>query len=156
MNASPTPSAPGQGIAGEASDVKSVPATLGDPIALPNPTRRATAVARTRNGHFYKPLPKEFRRDGFQYRQILREGDTAIYEQKWVGYAEPSVSYETIRIRRREGFRIGGRFVEPAEVYPRSELWGVDGFTFTNRNKAFAKLSEISLEEPAKTGREVN
>jgi len=61
-----------------------------------------------------------------------------------------------IRIRRRDGFQISDRFVEPAEVYPRSELWGVDGFTFTNRDKAWAKFSEISLEEPAKTGREVN
>jgi hypothetical protein len=152
MNASPTPSAPGQGIAGEASDVKSVPATLGDPIALPNPTRRATAVARTRKGHFYKPLPKEFRRDGFHYRQIAREGNAAIYEQTWNGCPDPAVCFEVIRIRRRDGFQIGGRFVEPAEVYPRSELWGVDGFTFTNRNKAFAKFSEISLEEPARRG----
>jgi hypothetical protein len=32
----------------------------------------------------------------------------------------------------------------------------VDGFTFTDRNKAFDKFFEISLEEPARTGREVN
>jgi hypothetical protein len=40
--------------------------------------------------------------------------------------------------------------VEPAEVYPNSEAWGVDGFTFTDRNKAFDKFFEISLGEPAK------
>ena len=98
---------------------------------------------------------QEFRRDGFHYRQIAREGNAAIYEQTWPGCAEPSPSYEVIRIRRREGFQIGGRFVEPAEVYPNSEAWGVDGFTFTNRNKAWDKFFEMSLEEPAKIGKEV-
>jgi hypothetical protein len=101
-------------------------------------------------------LRTQFRRDGFNYRQIVRKGDGAIYEQTWDGCPDPSVSYEVVRIRCREGFRIGGRFVEPAEVYPVSKLWGVDGFTFTNRNNAWAKFSEISLEEPARTGREVN
>jgi hypothetical protein len=110
----------------------------------------------TKKGRFYEPLEKEFHRDGCQYRQIAREGDAAIYEQAWLGCAEPSPSYEVIRIRRREGFQIGRRFVEPAEVYAPSKLWGVDGFTFTNRNTARDKFFEISLEEPARKGREVN
>lgn len=93
--------------------------------------------------HSYKPLPKEFRRSGFTYKQIARQGNTAMYEQRWTGCTEPSVCYEVIRIRCRDGFHIGGRFVEPAEVYPNSEAWGVDGFTVTNRNAAFAKLREL-------------
>ena len=116
----------------------------------------ATAKARTKKGHFYKPLPVRTRRDGSNYRQIAREGDVAIYERVWSGCAEPSPCYEVIRIRQREGFRIGGRFVEPAEVYPASELWGANGFTFTDRNKAWDKFFEISLEEPAMKGKEVN
>jgi len=88
-------------------------------------------------------LPKEFRRDGFDYRQIAREGDAAIYKQTWNGCRNPSVSYEIIRIRRREGFEIAGRFIEPAEVYPNSEAWGVDGFTITDKDAAFAKLPEL-------------
>jgi len=74
-------------------------------------------------------LRKEFRRDGFTYRQIAHEDDAAMYEQTWNGNRNPSVCYEVIRIRGREGFQIGGRFVEAAEVYPNSEAWGVDGFT---------------------------
>ena len=116
----------------------------------------ATAEARTKERHSYKPLRREFRRDGLNYRQIAREGDAAIYEQTWGGCAEPSPCYEVIRIRRREGFQIDGRFVGLAEVYPRPELWGAEGFTFTERNKAWDKFFEISLEEPAKKGSEVN
>lgn len=115
---------------------------------VPGPIRkpRSTAEGGSKKGHFYKLLAKEFRRSGFQYRQIAREGNAAIYEQAWPGCVEPSPCYEVVRIRHHEGFQIGNRFVNAAEIYPNSEAWGVDGFTFTNRNKAWAKLFEISLK----------
>jgi hypothetical protein len=113
-------------------------------IPLPALKTISTAEARAWKGHFYKPLPTRFRHDGFDYRQIAREGNAAIYEQAWSGLREPRVCYEVIRIRRRDGFDIGGRFVEPAEVYPNSEAWGVGGFTLTDKEAAFAKLREIS------------
>jgi hypothetical protein len=117
---------------------------------IPPPSRKASATAAAwgKECPSYRPLPIRFRRDGFNYRQIAREGSAAIYEQTWLSCAEPSQSYEVIRIRRRDGFRIGGRFVQPAEVYPASELWGVDGFTVTDRNKAWAKFFEISRSQP--------
>jgi hypothetical protein len=123
---------------------------VGDLMPRAERKTRARAEGGSKKGRFYKALPKEFRRDGFNYRQIAREGDAALYEQRWTGCAEPSICYGVIRIRRRDGFQIAGRFVEPAEVYPNSEAWGVDGFTFTDRNKAFDKFFEISLGEPAK------
>jgi hypothetical protein len=104
---------------------------------------RATAEAWGKKRHSCKPLPTRFRRDGFEYRQIAREKDTAIYEQTWSGCSEPSVCYEVIRIRRRDGFQINGRFVEPAEIYPKADAWGVDGFTLTDKDGAFAKLREL-------------
>ena len=105
------------------------------------PKARATAEAWSQKGPFYRPLLTQFRQCGFDYQQVAREGDAAIYKQ---ASAEPSVSYEVIRIRRRDGFQIGERFVEPAEVYPNSEAWGVDGFTLTDKDAAFARLREIS------------
>src|SRR6476661_5302546 len=108
------------------------------------PKVRATAEARGQKRHFYRPLPTQFRHDGFDYRQIARESAAAIYEQTWAGGLNSSVRYEVIRIRRRDGFHIGGRFVEPAEVYPNSEAWGVDGFTLIDKDAAFARLREIS------------
>ena len=105
---------------------------------------RATAEAQSRKRYFYKPLPKEFRKDGFNYRQIVRDGDAAVYEQTWADCNNPSVSYEVIRIRQREGFQIKGRLVEPGEVYPNSEAWGVDGFTLTDKDAAFAKFRKLA------------
>jgi hypothetical protein len=108
------------------------------------PKTRATAQGGGKKRHSYKPLPTEFRHNGFDHRQIARQGSAAIYEQRWTGCAEPSVCYEVIRIRSRDGFHIGGRFVEPAEVYPNSEAWGTDGFTVTDKEAAFEKLRELA------------
>jgi hypothetical protein len=105
---------------------------------------RATAEAGGKKGHSCKPLPTRFRRGGFDYREIAREGDAAIYEQSWGDCADPSVCFEVIRIRRREGFQIGARFVEPAAFYPNSEGWGVDGFTLTKKDAAFRKFREVA------------
>jgi hypothetical protein len=123
------------------------PKTINCVLPLPQGTHdiktRATAEAWGKKGGSYEPLQKEFRRDGFKYRQIAREGDAAIYEQTWSGCSDASVCYEVIRIRRRDGFQIDNRLVEPAEVYPSSGAWGVDGFTVTDRDAAFAKLREV-------------
>jgi hypothetical protein len=89
----------------------------------------------------YKPLPVRFRHGGFDYRQIYRSGDFAVYQQTWKG--SDSAAFEVIRIRQREGFEIGGRLVEPAEVYPNCEAWGADGSTVLSRDAAFEKLREI-------------
>src|SRR5205807_6177708 len=107
---------------------------------------RATGEAWGKKCHSCKPLPTRFRHNGFNYRQIAREGDAAIYEQTWSGCPEPSVCYEVIRIRRRAGFQVDGRFVEPAEVYPSSGALGVDGFTLTDRDAAFGKLREVAAQ----------
>ena len=125
------------------------------PYPLSATKTRAMAEGGTKKGHFYEPLKKEFRRGAFQYRQIAHEGNAAIYEQTWLGCAEPSPSYEVVRIRRREGFQIGNRLLNAAEICPNSRAWGVDGLTLTNRNKAWDKFFEISLEEPARIRREV-
>lgn len=104
---------------------------------------RATPEAWGKKHDSYKPLPTRFCRNGFEYRQVTREGYAAIYEQTWSGCADPSVCYEIIRIRRREGFQIDGRLVEPAEVYPSSGAWGVDGWTIHDKASAFRKLREV-------------
>jgi hypothetical protein len=104
---------------------------------------RARADARTKKSH-HRPLLKEFRHDGLSYRQIAVEKEGAIYEQNWTWCRSPSVAYEVVRVRRRDGFQIDGRFVEPAEVYPRSEQWGEQGWTFCDEDAAFEKLREIT------------
>lgn len=110
-----------------------------------HPKTLPRAERRSKTRPFYKPSPTRFRRDGFTYRQIAREGDAAIYEQMWGECSNPSVAYEVVRIRRRGGIEIAGKFVEPHEVYPNSEAWRVDGFTLTDKDAAFGKLRDLGL-----------
>jgi hypothetical protein len=126
------------------SNVKRASALVGDSIPRSAQKTRATAEGRSKKRHFYKRLPALFRRDGFTFRQIAREGDAAIYEQRWTGCAEPSVCYEVVRVRFRDGFQICDKFVGPYEVYPKSEAWGVNGFTLIDKDAAFAKLREVA------------
>jgi hypothetical protein len=116
------------------------------PLSLHSRTikTRAGGEAGSKKQRFYKPLATRFLRDGFDYRQIAREGDAAIYKQTWNGCPDPSVCYEVIRICRREGFQIDGRLVEAAELYPNSDSWGLHGFTCTDKDAAFAKLREVT------------
>ena len=125
---------------------------FGRSMSGPGRKTSATAEGGSKKARFYKPLPKEFRRDGFNYRQIAREGDAAIYEQRWTGCAEPSVCYEVIRIRRRDGFQISEKVIEPYEVYPNSDAWGVDGFTFADCNKAWAKFLKFRWKNQQEQG----
>jgi len=122
---------------------KTINCVLPPPQGTRDIKTRATGEAWGKKRRSYKLLPTRFRRDGFDYRQIAREGDAAIYEQTWSGCSDASVCYEVIRIRRRDGFQINGRFVEPAEIYPKADAWGVDGFTLTGKDAAFAKLREL-------------
>lgn len=103
---------------------------------------RAKAEAWGKKRQSYKPLPTRFRHGGFDYRQIAREGDFAIYRQTWNGN-EDSAAFEVIRVRRRKGFEINGRAVQAAEVYPAATAWGTDGWTVLSRDAAFAKFEEL-------------
>ena len=120
---------------------------LSSPI-LAQKTRVAEKQA-VKKGHSYEPLAKAFTLGGFSYRQIAREKNWAIYEQRWRG--SENVCHEIIRIRREEATTFpSGRSYPPREVYPPSEAWGVDGFTVTDRDAAFKKLKQMSPEGPAK------
>jgi hypothetical protein len=117
---------------------------VGDLIPPLTRKTRNRAVSTSKRGQYYKLLETQFQRGGFYYKQIGRETDIAIYEQSWRGCSQPSVCYEVARIRRHNGKRIKGRWVEPSEFYPSSTDWGKYGFTFTDKEAAFAKLRELS------------
>ncbi len=123
---------------------------LSGELQVSTPKTRATAEGGTQKGHFYKPWPKRFQAGGFDYRQIHRESDFAVYQQTWKGNGH-SVAFEVIRIRRHEGFPIGGRFVGPAEIYPKAKDWGTDGWTLQDEEAAFRKLREIIASPNART-----
>lgn len=87
-----------------------------------------------------KPLPTDFTRLAFRYRQVERIGDLAIYHQTEGGSHR---SYEVVKVRRMPERNIKGRVLEAGEVYPRSERWGIDGWSCPTLERARAKLAEL-------------
>lgn len=88
----------------------------------------------------YKILKENFTRKGFTYKLIKRDKDKAIYEQK---RSKKNITYEVIKIRRHNGYTIGGVYIEPAEVYPSANEWGDYGWTFNDLTRAEEKYKTL-------------
>jgi hypothetical protein len=114
--------------------------SLGDPLTLPSWTNKTRNSRTPTTGKAVpEPVLTSFKSHGFSYRQIAREGDIAIYEQRWRN--SENVAYEVVRLRvRTHPFKNNGR---PYEAYPRSEEWGLYGFTLTDKDAAFNKLKQL-------------
>jgi len=89
----------------------------------------------------YKVIPTSFTKKGFTYKQILREGNKAIFEQTREGTTLHN--YEVVRIGKHNGYTMGGVYIEPAETYPGSSLWGIMGWTCTSLEDAQKRYSSI-------------
>jgi hypothetical protein len=119
-------------------------AAIGSHMPGLTPKDRARAISILKQGQCYKPLERHFQRGGFHYKQIVRYKDIAIYSQNWRGRSEASIAFELVCIRRHNGKEIKSQWVEPSEFYPSSTEWGKYGFSFTDKEAAFAKLREVS------------
>lgn len=78
----------------------------------------------------------------FEYRQLIRKGSYAIYEQHQFGRL---VAYEVIRIMSHNGYRIGDTEIPAAESMPSSSAWGQHGFTFGPDAKAEAVAKMVRM-----------
>lgn len=87
-----------------------------------------------------KKIEKSFTSKGFEFKQILRDGDMAIYEKLAPG--SKCSSYELIHITSHNGYVIAGNKIPPSEVYPSDSQWGVYGWTYPTLQAAKAKLKE--------------
>jgi hypothetical protein len=137
-----------------AATVKGRSATVDDSIPPAASKARAGFTSTSKGADYYKPLKTHFQRGEFNYKQIAREKDVAIFEQTWRGRSEPSVCWEVAVIRRHNGKTIKRHWVAPSEFYPSSTEWGKYGFTLINKDTAFAKLREIAalFNAPARFG----
>lgn len=82
-----------------------------------------------------KPIALKFQRGGYEFEQVVREGDVAIYGQKRPG--QPGAwYYEVVKIRRRAAREAFGVQFEAGEYYPSSEEWGVFGWTYMDFPRA--------------------
>ena len=90
----------------------------------------------------HKPIPTTFHKKGFQYVQLKREGNRAIFEQTRAGTALHN--YEVVKIGRHNGYIMGGMHIEPAETYPGSSLWGITAWTCSTLDAAMQRYDALS------------
>lgn len=97
-----------------------------------------------------KRLPTEFTESGFIHKQVYREGNLAVFIRKKVGSGR--CHFEAVRIKSHNGFTFPGaeKATPPAEYYPNTKSWGVDGYTLPTLAESVAKLSAFSQKiQPA-------
>ena len=88
-----------------------------------------------------KEIPTTFRKSGFDFRLLMREGDVALFRKTKRG--PKFESFEVVIIQRHERFTVGGNQIEASEHLPYSEEWGVKGWTYSDRLSAEHKICEL-------------
>ena len=89
----------------------------------------------------YKTIPTQFKKKGFTYTQLKREGKRAIFQQT---RADSVVNnYEVVKIGRHNGYTMGGMSIEPAETYPGSSLWGITAWTCSSIDAAMTRYNAL-------------
>ena len=96
------------------------------PLSPIQPIKTRSTGSQTLKNGYYEPLVTSFRHDGFEYRQIARGGEVAIYEQRWImpdGELSENVAYEMIKIQFYEAHTFpSGKTYARREGYPPSEM----------------------------------
>lgn len=92
-----------------------------------------------------KIIETEFSSKGFNYKQIYREGLVCLYEVTKKGFE--FIYYEVVTLKENPPFQIQGKDCGDCESYPRSEAWGKDGFTYTDRESAEVKFKKLKNKQ---------
>jgi hypothetical protein len=96
-----------------------------------------------------KKIEKIFNRCGFRHEQLQRNGDVAIFKRVQIGCS--TSHYEVVRFCSHKGYKMGNSYIESAETYPGSSLWGIRGWTYINIESARNKYGELVKKYAGKT-----
>ena len=90
-----------------------------------------------------KKLELNFRKDGFDYEQVERVGDVAIYRQSKAGQVG-NVHFEVGKIRENKAREVFGKHFEASESWPSSEEWGIRAWTYRDLTSAKRRLATLT------------
>ena len=88
-----------------------------------------------------KKIESVFIKAGFRHEQVKRNGRVAIFKRSQLGLDRSH--YEVVQIGSHNGYNLGTSYIEAAETYPGSSLWGIQGWTHATlecANKHYDKL----------------
>lgn len=95
-------------------------------------------------------LQEQFTSQGFDFTQIQRTANHAIYEKTRNGEShfetiriQIAKKDQTIKFKKKDG-SVNEMFVPKGkESYPSSSQWGIEGFTLIDRESAQSKLNKM-------------
>lgn len=99
-------------------------------------------------------LPIEFDRGGFDFKQMWREGNVAIYGKKkseWKDF----FAFETVIVRQRGEREAFGKVFEAGEYYPSSEEWGRFGWADRDFSHSQARARILVVGQIEKQGQAI-
>ena len=82
----------------------------------------------------YRPIASQFRSDDYQFYLLSRQGDVALFAKHKGLHV---VSFEIVRIQKREAHEAFGKHFDACEAMPVSEDWGTYGWTHPHWDKAW-------------------
>jgi hypothetical protein len=88
-----------------------------------------------------KPLPTSFTYDQFGFRQLARKGDVALFEKSRPTHSRPA--YEVVIVQKHPAETIRGREYPAREAMPRSEDWGLSGWTYVDLKSAQTRFRKL-------------
>lgn len=87
-----------------------------------------------------------FARDGFRHELVRRDGDVCLVARTNLRVDPPSVHWEVIVVQHRPAETTpSGRAYPARESYPGPAAWGEQGWTFTERAMADARMALVTL-----------
>lgn len=99
----------------------------------------------------HKKLPEEFTKNEVHYKMVKRINNYAIYKTT---QKSGKVFYDTIKIDKHNGFKIGEKVTEPSEYYPALLLLtveddpeftgGIGAWRFKSAEEAEKQLQSIT------------
>jgi hypothetical protein len=103
------------------------------------------------------PLPIAFRSDGFEFEQLAREGDVALFRKTKIykhsaraikNYRQEPIfhfeTFEVVVVQKMEEHQWPNGDVTPAhEHMPHSEQWATHGWSLQTRERAREKFREL-------------
>jgi len=95
----------------------------------------------TKSTSNYNELPIRFTYNGFNFKQIDRIDNIAIYEQSKPAIDAPI--YEVVKIKKKTYGKLSPLAGQQYSAYPTSSEWGLYGWSYINLAKAQEKFSEL-------------
>ncbi len=98
-----------------------------------------------------KPLGDFYKKNGFYYKLLKREGDIAIFQQR-LDENKGCLAFEVIIVQKGEEYEMAGMKIEAHEYAPGNEQFGMKGWSFSTLEKAEIKFKELlnKVNEPSK------